>query len=60
MNAQHEFVYDPNINVIPGSPDSTITIASDLLDGIEKLIQGKIVKLYNKIKLYLYILLYYT
>ncbi|KAL5239373.1 hypothetical protein ACI65C_006783 [Semiaphis heraclei] len=39
MNAQHEFVYDPNINVIPGSPDSTITIASDLLDGIEELFQ---------------------
>lgn len=45
MNTQHEVVYDPNINVIPGSPDSTTTIASDLLDGIEELIQGKIVKL---------------
>lgn len=39
MNASNEFVYDPNINVIPGSPDSTTT---DLLDGIEELIKGKI------------------
>jgi len=46
MNTQHEDVYNPNIiNVIPGSPDSTTTITSDLLDGIEELIQGKIVKL---------------
>lgn len=43
---QKEFVYDPNITVIPGSPDSSTTIiAADLLDGIEELIQGKIIKL---------------
>jgi len=40
--------YDPNINVIHGSPESitVTTIApADLLDGIEELIQGIIVKL---------------
>lgn len=47
MNTPNEIVYDSNINVIPGSPDSTF--AADLLDGIEELIQGKIVKLYLKI-----------
>lgn len=37
---QNEFVYDSNINVIPASPDG-------LLDGIEKLSQGKLDKYYE-------------
>lgn len=37
MNSQN----DPTINVIPGSPNSTTTVA-DLLDEIDELIPGKI------------------
>jgi len=37
--------YVPNISVIHDSPESTTTTEISAVDGIEELIQGKIVKL---------------